>query len=46
MPAAPSTQDRRTPSVGPWILAAGLSLLGVLGLTLAETLRQRPRRER
>jgi hypothetical protein len=41
LPKAPNTQDRRTPSVGPWLVALGLTLAGVLGLALL-TLLTRP----
>jgi hypothetical protein len=40
--AAPGTQDRRMPSAGPWIAAAGPSLLGVLALALGSTFGRRP----
>jgi hypothetical protein len=33
-PALPDTQARRTPSIGPWLVALGLSLAGVVLLAL------------
>jgi hypothetical protein len=33
-PALTDTQGRRTPSIGPWLVALGLSLVGVVPLAL------------
>jgi hypothetical protein len=41
-PAAPSPQDRRTPSVGPWLAALGAVLVGVGVLALLRRPREAP----
>jgi hypothetical protein len=41
-PPAPSTQDRRTPSIGPWLAALGVALIGVAVLALLPRPRQGP----
>jgi hypothetical protein len=42
VPTAPNTQDRRTPSVGPWLAALGAVLVGVAVLALLPRPRPAP----
>ena len=42
LPAAPSAQDRRTPSVAPWLAALGVALAGVGLLALLPRPREAP----
>ena len=41
-PVAPNTQDRRTPSVAPWLAALGVALAGVGLLALLPRPREAP----